>query len=174
MFKKTSSRILALTLVLSAPVVVASGSGEEVKLNCPAGTKQRRMSEKNAWYCAKTDAKSQDKAAHGPYVSFHPNGQKKTTGQHVDGMQSGLWTFFDENGRKIEEIEYSAHHYNGQRVQYFPSGKVKLEERWVNGKREGVAKAYAEDGQKQAEFEYRGGHLVKEQRFENGQPVANK
>ncbi|MDY7229823.1 toxin-antitoxin system YwqK family antitoxin [Hyalangium rubrum] len=132
------------------------------------------MPEKTAWYCVKTNAKDPDRNAHGPYVSFHPNGQKKATGQHVDGMQTGLWTFFDENGRKTEEIEYSAHHYHGRRVQFFSTGKVKLEERWANGQREGMTTAYTEDGQKQAESEYRGGHLVKEQRFENGKPVANK
>lgn len=175
MFKKTS-RIFALTLALSAPAVMAAGSGEEVKLNCPAGTKQRRALDKtkDAWTCAKTDSKDHDRSAHGPFVSFHPNGQKKAVGQHEDGMQTGLWTYFDENGRKIEEIEYSAHHYNGRRVQFFPSGKVKLEERWVHGKREGTATSYLESGQKQAESQYREGHLVKEQRFENGKPVSAK
>ena len=172
MFQKISSRILALALTVSAPAVMASGAGEDVKLNCPAGTKQRRMSEKSAVYCAKTDIKAHETAAHGQYMSFHPNGQKKAVGELVHGKQTGLWTFFDENGRKSEEIEYSAHHYNGRHVQFFPSGKVKLEEKWVKGKREGTAVAYAEDGQKQAEREYRAGHLIKEQRFENGKPVS--
>jgi antitoxin component YwqK of YwqJK toxin-antitoxin module len=174
MFKKTSSRLVVLTLALIAPVVMAAGSGNEVKLNCPAGTKQRPAAEKGAWFCAKTDPQSRDRSAHGPFKSFHPNGQKRVEGQHTDGMQTGLWKYYDENGRMTEEIEYSAHHYHGRRVQYFPSGKVKLEERWVQGKREGTATAYAEDGQKVAESNYRDGHLLKEQRFENGKPVANK
>ncbi|WP_224246223.1 toxin-antitoxin system YwqK family antitoxin [Hyalangium gracile] len=170
MFKKTSARVVALTLAFSASAALAG----EVKLNCPAGTQQRAAAEKGAWMCAKTNAKDRNSSAHGPFVSFHPNGQKRAEGQNTDGMQTGLWTYFDENGRKIEEIEYTAHHYNGRHVQYFPSGKVKLEERWVHGNREGASTTYSEDGKKVAEAEYRGGNLVREQRFENGKPVANK
>ena len=174
MFKKTSSRLLALTLALSAPVVASAGSSGEVKLDCPSGTRQVRAPKKGAWYCAKTDPKVQERSAHGPYVSFHPNGQKEAVGQHTDGSRTGLWTFFDANGAKIEEIEFVGNDYHGRRVQYFTSGQMKLEERWVNGKREGVATAYAENGQKTAEREYRAGHMAKEQRFENGKPVASK
>lgn len=174
MFQTTCSRILALILSLGAPMVMASGASETVRLDCPAGTKQRRMPMKSAWYCSKVNTSEPGRAAHGPYMSFHPNGQKRAVGQLRDGMLSGHWAYFDESGRKIEEIDFTAHHYDGRRVQFFSSGKVKLEERWVNGKREGTAVAYTEDGRKLAEFEYRGGHLVKEQRFDSSQPVADK
>jgi hypothetical protein len=172
MFKKTS-RLVAITFALSAPFVAAAGSSE-VKLDCPAGTQQVRAQDKTAWFCKKTEVTSPKSGAHGPYVRFHENGQKWAVGQHTDGSRTGLWTFFDETGAKTEEIEFSGNNYHGRRVQFFRSGQMKLDERWVNGKREGMATAYAENGQKVSEQEYRGGHMVKEQKFENGKPVAAK
>ncbi|QSQ24759.1 hypothetical protein JY651_07385 [Pyxidicoccus parkwayensis] len=173
MFKNVSFNVVALSLALAVPAVGAAAQSDEIQLSCPAGTKQfggRATMTDRGVFCVKQKAEAHLPIAHGPYVSFHPNGQKKAVGQHSNGAQTGLWTFFDENGVKTEEIEFSGGNYHGKRTQFFGTGQKKLEEHWVSGKREGTAVAYSENGQKVSEFEYQGGHLVKQ----NGQPVASK
>ncbi len=38
---------------------------------------------------------------------WHCNGKKYYEGKVVDGERVGIWEFFDENGRKVKEINYS-------------------------------------------------------------------
>ena len=174
MFKNVSFRIVALSLALGTSAVgTAAEQGDEPQLSCPVGTKQfgsRATMTDRGVFCVKQKADDSLPVAHGPYVSYHPNGQKKAVGQHVNGAQAGVWAFFDANGVKTEEIEFAGGNYHGRRLQFFVTGQKKLEERWVGGKREGTAMAFAENGQKVSEFEYQGGHLVKE----NGRPAVAK
>ncbi|MCY1041453.1 hypothetical protein OV208_09020 [Corallococcus sp. bb12-1] len=173
---KVTFRVLALCLAVGGPAMAADKT-DDVKLACPAGTKQfggRATMTDRGVFCVKNKTEASLPIAHGPYVSYHPNGQKKAVGQHSDGGQSGLWTFFDANGVKTEEIEFSNGNYDGRRTHFFATGKKQSEDRWAKGMQNGVAVAFAEDGQKVAESEYRNGQLVSAQRFENGQPVSAK
>lgn len=163
MFKKTSSRVLVLSLSLCTSLVWAADVSGEVKLSCPAGTKQfggRATMTDRGVFCVKSGTETGMPVAHGPYVSFHANGSKKAVGQHVDGAQSGLWTFFDENGVKTEEIEFSGGNYNGKRVQYFANGKSRMVEQYVKGKRNGLVQEFSEDGKLVRQAQYQDGHQV--------------
>lgn len=144
---KSSLRLGLFVTLCSAPALAAGGS---VKLDCPAGTVQRgtKVSARDGVYCVKTAAsrKAGEPVAHGPYVDFHANGQKRSEGQYVDGFRSGQWHFFDANGAKSGETEFAGGDYNGRRVEFHPNGQKKLEQQWVKGKREGMETAYAKDG----------------------------
>ncbi|RKH48599.1 hypothetical protein D7Y23_19735 [Corallococcus sp. AB050B] len=164
---KIPFRVLALCLAVSGPAMAADTA--EVKLTCPVGTKQfggRETMTDRGVFCVKNKTEASLPVAHGPYVSFHPNGQKKVVGQHTNGAQSGLWTFFDENGVKTEEIEFSGGNYHGRRTHFFANGQKQSEDHWAKGTQNGVAVAFAENGQKVAERQYRDGQLVSEQRYE--------
>jgi len=176
------TRFFSLCLAMSAAPVLANEagitiSGGTVRLDCPAGTVQNttKISKDTAVFCRKTGKQAANEPTrHGPYVAFWPNGQKQAAGQTKDGFQVGRWTFWDANGVKTGETEFLRDNYNGARIEYYANGNKKTEQQWVNGKREGLAVAYSEDGQKVAEMHYQGDRMVKEQRFVNGKPVANK
>ncbi|MBE4748807.1 hypothetical protein G4177_11605 [Corallococcus sp. ZKHCc1 1396] len=173
---KVPFRVLALCLLVGSPVMAADRTND-VKLACPTGTKQfggRETMTDRGVFCVKNKTEGRLPIAHGPYVSYHPNGQKKVVGQHTDGGQSGLWTFFDANGVKTDEIEFSGGNYHGRRTHFFATGQKKSEESWAKGLQDGVAVAFAENGQKVAESQYRQGQLLSKQSFENGQPVSVK
>ncbi|NMO15732.1 hypothetical protein HPC49_16030 [Pyxidicoccus fallax] len=165
MFKNVSFHVVALSLALGIPAVgAAADQNGEIQLSCPAGTKQfggRATMTDRGVFCVKQKTEQHLPVAHGPYVSYHANGQKKAVGQHANGAQSGVWSFFDENGVKTEEIEFSGGNYHGRRTQFFVTGQKKLVDQWVSGKREGTAVAFAENGQKVSEVTYKAGHPVK-------------
>jgi antitoxin component YwqK of YwqJK toxin-antitoxin module len=175
------TRFFSLCLAVAAAPALAdeSGitiSGGTVKLDCPAGTVQNttKISKDRAVFCRKFVKDRNEPMRHGPYVAFWPNGQKQAAGQTKDGFQVGKWTFWDANGVKTGETEFLRDAYHGARVEFYTNGNKKTEQQWVNGKREGLGVAYAEDGQKVSEMQFSGDRMVKEQRFENGKPVANK
>lgn len=179
-FLKTSQLVFVGMSIVAAPMVFASGTstgsdGQTVRLVCPAGTVQKGSKVTNeAVYCMKTKPQSGEPVPHGPYVDFYKNGQKQSEGQYKDGFRSGHWTFWDANGMKAGETDFEAGDYHGARVEYYPNGNKKLEQQWVHGKRDGVVAAYSANGQKVSETSFRGDRVVKEQRFENGKPVAAK
>ncbi|XXF80473.1 hypothetical protein P2318_12175 [Myxococcaceae bacterium GXIMD 01537] len=159
MLKKTSSHLIALLLFLGSPVVMAA----ESNLSCPAGTKQfggRETMTDRGVFCVKSGSEHGIPVAHGPYVSFHPNGQKKAVGQNVDGFRTGLWTFYAEDGSKVGTANFKGGNYHGEVVELFPSGKVRKVEQFAEGLRHGTVKEYAEDGKLVKQTEYRENRVV--------------
>lgn len=174
MFFNKSSRFVVMALaVAAAPAAFAGGTAQ---LNCPAGTVQKggKVQKSEAVYCSKAKPQAGEPAIHGPYVDFHANGGKQSEGQYENGFRTGLWTFWDANGVKTGETNFSAGDYHGTRIEYHANGNKKVEQQWTRGKKEGLSVSYAEDGQKVAEMHFQGDRMVKEQRFENGKPVAKK
>jgi antitoxin component YwqK of YwqJK toxin-antitoxin module len=149
-----------LTLALSLAGTAAfagdapSKATASVKLDCPSGTKQWGKPD-DGIYCRKTVSTEGYNMPHGPYVSYHRNGQKRSEGQYVEGFRSGTWTFYDESGKETGRTEFSGGNYHGKRVQYFASGKQRLVEEYVNGKREGLTQEFSEDGKLIREAQYR-------------------
>lgn len=43
----------------------------------------------------------------GATVTFYENGQMRYKGEYREDTRSGLWTFWDEKGKQIEQIDYS-------------------------------------------------------------------
>lgn len=151
-------RTLTLGLSLAGTLAFAgdatSKSAASTKLDCPAGTKQFGTPEETL-YCRKTVAVNGLNFAHGPAVSFYPNGQKRFEGQYFEGFRTGTWTFYDESGKQTGSTEFSGNSYHGKRVQYFANGKPRLVEEYVNGKRHGLTQEFSEDGKLIREAQYR-------------------
>jgi len=154
--KLTRTLIIGLTLAATAAFAqdTAAGSGANYKLKCPAGTKQSG-NPSDGLVCRKVEAKNGSHAAHGPYASFFPNGQKSAEGQYVDGFRSGLWTFYNEAGQVRGQTEFQGGNYHGKHVEFFPNGKQRLVEEYANGKRNGTVKEFSEDGKLVKQTEYR-------------------
>jgi antitoxin component YwqK of YwqJK toxin-antitoxin module len=149
---------LTLGLSLAGTVALAEGTagkaGMNIKLNCPAGTKQFGNPD-DGIYCRKTVSTDGYNVPHGPYVSYFPNGQKRSEGQYFEGFRSGTWAFYDESGKQTGRTEFNGDNYHGKRVQYFSNGKPRLVEEYVNGKRHGLTQEYSEDGKLVREVQYR-------------------
>lgn len=159
-------KTLTLGMVLAAPMAFAGGQATKstatYKLNCPAGTKQFGTAD-DGLFCRKVDATDGMHIPHGPYVSYYPNGQKRSEGQYVEGFRSGLWTFYSEAGQVTGRTEFQRENYHGKRVLYFANGKPRLVEEYSNGKRNGVVQEFSEDGK-----------LVREAHYRDDQQVAAK
>lgn len=168
---KITSRTLVILSMTAAPVALAEGasstnSAQEVRLACPAGTVQkgRKVSKTDGAFCVKVASRMDGEAQlHGPYVDFHSNGQKQSEGQYSDGARSGLWTFWDANGVKTGQTQFTGGNYHGKRVEYFPNGKQRLVEEYANGKRNGLVQEFSEDGK-----------LVRQAQYRDDQQVAAK
>ncbi|MDC0709016.1 hypothetical protein POL68_11135 [Stigmatella sp. ncwal1] len=171
MFSKKPSRFVIIVLAVAA--APAAFAGDTVQLNCPTGTVRKELKRESV-YCAKVRADASEPRNHGPYVDLYPSGRKMAEGQYQDGFRSGHWTFWDANGAKAGETDFSRGNYHGTRTEFHANGNKKIEQQWNHGKREGLSVAYSEDGQKVAEMYFQGDRMVKEQRFENGKPVASK
>lgn len=154
------SRALVVGLMLSATESLASDSA--LKLSCPANTRQFGTPQEGI-NCRKTDSSNGRGVAHGPYVSFHANGQKNAEGQFVEGFRAGTWTFYSEEGQVRSRIEFQGGNYHGKREEYFPNGKVRIVETYVAGKLNGLVKEFSADGQ-----------LVRQAEFRDNKEVASK
>jgi hypothetical protein len=153
-------RALVVGLMLSA---TGSLAGEAApKLNCPANTRQFGNPQEGL-ICRKPNPAGDLGVAHGPYASFHANGQKDAEGQYVDGFRSGTWSFYSENGQLRSRIEFQTGNYHGKREEFFPNGKLRIIESYVAGKLNGLVKEFSEDGQ-----------LVRQAEYRDNQEVASK
>jgi hypothetical protein len=155
----SSKLVGAVTLALSLAGSAAFAGGTtskaaNVKLDCPSGTKPFGNPD-DGIYCRKTVSVDGYNVPHGPYVSYFPNGQKRSEGQYLEGFRSGTWVFYDESGKETGRTEFSKGDYHGKRVQYFASGKPRLVEEYVNGKRQGLTREFSEDGKLVREVLYR-------------------
>lgn len=147
-------RTFTIALTLVAPMAYAQSGGMVVKLHCPEGTKQFGNMDDDL-FCRKIEAKDGMHVPHGPYVSYHSNGQKSADGQYVDGFRFGLWTFYDEAGKVTGRTEFEGGNYHGKRVQYFPNGKPRIIEEYSKGKRNGLVQEFSEDGKLVRQAQYR-------------------
>jgi antitoxin component YwqK of YwqJK toxin-antitoxin module len=45
---------------------------------------------------------------HGPFFAYHPNGERASEGNYVDGAEDGVWTDFHANGQMAARGNYAA------------------------------------------------------------------
>ncbi|MFZ5470745.1 MAG: toxin-antitoxin system YwqK family antitoxin [Myxococcota bacterium] len=138
----------AMALAGEVMVPMTKGPGGKLILKCPTGTQQMGgpQSPLEATLCVKLDKRG-NRVFHGPYVVQYADGKIQSMGQYENHFRSGRWAFFDADGRKTGETEFTRGDYNGQRIELYPNGMKKLEERWVMGRRQGEVKSWDEKGQ---------------------------
>lgn len=121
----------------------------------------------------------------GYWKTFYENGVLKSEGDRVQHQLSGVWKFYDPQGRLNNTITYAGGKRNGVAgkydeegrllmeewfgadlkegltTEYYPDGKVQRTVPFVAGKEDGKGHEYAEDGRLTALLEYRAGVLRK-------------
>jgi len=161
MLKKWSK---VLGVVLAVACVPTALAAEPIKLNCPAGTKQTSSANGKAAdivACVKTESKGFK--PHGPTVYLYSSGAKQAEGMSEDGFRTGLWSFFDEQGKKTGSASFKRSNFHGEVVELHSNGTVKKVEQYAEGLRHGVAKEFSADGK-----------LVKQTEYRDNREVASK
>lgn len=100
------------------------------------------------------------------YKSYHPNGKIKLVGGINNGLKSGIYREFDENGELINGYIYKKDtmlaegkilpngQYDGAWKEYYPDGKIMLTGTYENGKRNGLWTYYYPNGKKEQSGKY--------------------
>jgi hypothetical protein len=134
---------------------------ESIKLDCPVGTVQSgNAAGKNADIVACVKINGKGFSPHGPTVFFAPNGSKEAEGMSEDGFRTGLWTFYNEQGRKTGTATFKHSNFHGEVVELYENGKVKKVEQYSEGLREGTAKEFSVDGTLVRQTEYRNNRQI--------------
>jgi hypothetical protein len=89
-----------VVLLLLLVVAFACKSGP-----CPPDTQLIGSQKMTQQSCSYQDSNG-TVVRHGPFTEWYVNGHKSNEGTYVHGKQEGVWTYWDESGRKTEEREY--------------------------------------------------------------------
>jgi antitoxin component YwqK of YwqJK toxin-antitoxin module len=92
------------------------------------------------------------------FVAMHPNGRIRVAGSYdADGLRTGAWRFWFEDGRPDREIEYLAGVRERIARAWHPSGAPAAEGGYVAGEREGMWRWWDAEGRLLRAATYRGG-----------------
>jgi antitoxin component YwqK of YwqJK toxin-antitoxin module len=97
----------------------------------------------------------------GTFVVRYGNGRPRVAGDYdADGLRSGVWRFWSEDGRLAREIEYLAGVREHAAREWHPNGAPAAEGFYVAGEREGRWRWWDARGQPMGEAAYAGGTRV--------------
>lgn len=102
---------------------------------------------------------------------------KKAAGRYLHGEPDGKWTFWDESGTKIAEVNYHSGTFSGAVILWYNTasgprarGKVKLRGSFLDGMWEGSILTYFPAGRTRSERVYQEGIVTAAYAYnENGQ-----
>ena len=83
----------------------------------------------------------------GEYQSFHENGQLKAVGQYSGGAMNGTWHFYYATGQLKETVYFVNNEENGFFMEYHENGQIAAEGTYKNNLEEGLLKTYDINGQ---------------------------
>lgn len=89
----------------------------------------------------------------GYWKSFYPNGNLKAEGNRINFLLSGPWLFYNEDGEKTIEINYSEDKKEGLK-KTFANNQVMKEEAYVNDRLQGYTRVYYEGGKLKKEIPF--------------------
>jgi antitoxin component YwqK of YwqJK toxin-antitoxin module len=89
-----------------------------------------------------------------------PDVRLVTEGTYQDGRRDGPWITYHPNGQKAAETIFKADRKDGKEQTWYPSGKKMLEAEYKNGLLHGVATMWNEQGAVVLTREYKEGKLV--------------
>lgn len=95
---------------------------------------------------------------HGKYIKWYANREVHITGEFLNGLFSGIWLYYDENGTLIGEGRYEAGH--GTQRFWYPDGSLRTRVDYVNNLRHGPEIHYYPDGTPEKIVEYDYGDIV--------------
>ena len=77
--------------------------------------------------------KMKDGKKEGKWISWYPNGQKKSVVTYKDEKLDGLFTIWYENGQKKVKRTYKDGEPDGLETKWYENGQKRLEETWKDG-----------------------------------------
>ncbi len=93
-----------------------------------------------------------------PFASYFGSGRPRTAGQYdADGLRTGTWHFWFEDGRPAREIDYRAGVRDGPVRQWHPSGAPAADGRFLAGVRDGLWRFWDPAGRSRADVLYKDG-----------------
>ncbi|HFA52010.1 MAG TPA: toxin-antitoxin system YwqK family antitoxin [Bacteroidetes bacterium] len=93
-------------------------------------------------------------AKHGPYFSYHPNGQVMEQSTYKDDVLQGETKVFFENG-KLDYVEhYKNGKYEGLYQKYFENGQLSNEGQYVDNAMSGIWKRWYKTGELREEVTF--------------------
>jgi antitoxin component YwqK of YwqJK toxin-antitoxin module len=96
----------------------------------------------------------------GPWVDYHPNGQKQIEHQYVNGIKTGIQTSFFQNGHKLSEGKFENGQKSGLWTYWYSDGDKQLEGNYLNGFETGCWKRWHNKKQLSAEGTYENGQKI--------------
>lgn len=138
--------------VLLASIFAAPIAGAE-DLNCLEGTTLSERSDegvRDAW-CARPDG-----VLHGPYRSWHPNGQLRSATQYVDGVEHGTLRAWHPSGGRALEARLAHAKLEGEWREWHPNGQLSVRANFEAGDPRGLATWWYESGAKRLEGRFEG------------------
>ena len=96
----------------------------------------------------------------GKWTEWHDNGQKRDEGIYKDGEKDGKWTQWHWNGQKESERTYKDGKPDGLITWWFDNGQKREERTYKDGKRDGLHTEWYENGQKVYEITYKDGVVI--------------
>ena len=84
---------------------------------------------------------------HGPYTSYHANGEPKEKGSYKENVKDGnIVSYFEDGTKKSQEI-YRAGKLHGPFTDYFSNGSKRTEGNYKNGQFHATYTKYYTNGQ---------------------------
>lgn len=90
----------------------------------------------------------------GRLTQFYPNGTKKEEGYYEDHFASGIFTSWDDQGRKESETPYVRGKKHGLETIWYPGGVIKSQRPYFEGERHGVVFIWDEKERKRTAAPY--------------------
>ncbi len=121
------------------------------------------------WFDANWKKTSKDKALYFREISqkngkgfwfqdYYISGKKQMEGLSLKKeieFYDGLVTWYFENGKIFQKVNYINGYINGERLVYFKNGNLKAKLLYERGRKNGPAKEYYQDGRLKAQGNYR-------------------
>jgi len=82
----------------------------------------------------------------GTWISYHENGNVARKGEYIDGMFHGKWESWSETGQKLYEVNYVNDSLSGKYITWYKSGKLKEKGEYSANIRTGVWTCFEESG----------------------------
>ena len=85
------------------------------------------------------------KILNGEYLEYD-NGKVSSNGAYLNSQKTGLWTYFDTDGKQKESKVFEEDKLNGPNIKYWKNGNTKIIENYVKAFKVGESKIYYENG----------------------------
>ncbi|MEO0600467.1 MAG: hypothetical protein AAF211_03470 [Myxococcota bacterium] len=120
------------------------------RLPCPEGTQQQSATTESGeeFWCARGGI------MHGPFVSYHSNGEQAASGTWNDNQRQGQWTWWYASGQTKQKGKYDRGKQIGSWQWWHENGKRQMEGDFLLGRKQGQWTTFFESGHRESRGMY--------------------